>query len=432
MSAKMTITSERNLESAATMKRPPRLLDRDRLAQIADGLAAAVAVLLPWSTSATVVLIVLWLVALIPTLDVASVRREVMTAAGGLPLLLFGLAAVGMLWAHADWNERITGLLAFHKLLLMPLLFAQFRRSPRGHWVIIGFLASLAALAIVSFALILTPGLPWRGRFNQGVPVKDYITQSGLFAVCIFGLLGQAVELWRARRVRLALAAVVMAMIFLANIGYLATGRTALVAMVVLLVPFLFWYFGWKGVLAAGLAAIVVACSLWLSSSYLRDRVMHVAQEVEAYQAADTPTSVGLRLEYWRKSKSFIAEEPLIGHGTGMVRELFRQAASSGSGATSAITVNPHNQIIAVAIQLGVIGAIALIAMWIAHLALFRNYTLICWFGFIVVVQNIVSSQFNSHLFDFTQGWLYVFGVGVVGGMALRGAPRSADAEGKP
>jgi O-antigen ligase len=28
---------------------------------------------------------------------------------------------------------------------------------------------------------------------------------------------------------------------------------------------------------------------------------------------------------------------------------------------------------------------------------------------------------FNSHLFDFTQGWIYVFGVGVAGGMILRG-----------
>jgi hypothetical protein len=31
-----------------------------------------------------------------------------------------------------------------------------------------------------------------------------------------------------------------------------------------------------------------------------------------------------------------------------------------------------------------------------------------------------VSSLFNSHLFDFSEGWLYVFGVGVVGGMILR------------
>ena len=41
------------------------------------------AVSLPWSTSATSILLVLWLVALLPTLDVAMMRREVETAAGG-------------------------------------------------------------------------------------------------------------------------------------------------------------------------------------------------------------------------------------------------------------------------------------------------------------------------------------------------------------
>ena len=45
-----------------------------------------------------------------------------------------------------------------------------------------------------------------------------------------------------------------------------------------------------------------------------------------------------------------------------------------------------------------------------------------------VVVENVVSSLFNSHLFDFASGWLYVFGVGVVGGMVLRqGHPAGRD-----
>ena len=44
-----------------------------------------------------------------------------------------------------------------------------------------------------------------------------------------------------------------------------------------------------------------------------------------------------------------------------------------------------------------------------------------------MVLQNLVSSLFNSHLFDFFHGWLYVFGVGAVGGIALR-ERREADA----
>ena len=33
---------------------------------------------------------------------------------------------------------------------------------------------------------------------------------------------------------------------------------------------------------------------------------------------------------------------------------------------------------------------------------------------------ELVGSLFNSFLFDFTEGWLYVLGVGVAGGMVLR------------
>ena len=72
------------------------------------------------------------------------------------------------------------------------------------------------------------------------------------------------------------------------------------------------------------------------------------------------------------------------------------------------------------AIQLGLIGAAVLWALWIAHLLLFRGNGLVAWIGLVVVVQNIVGSLFNSHLFDFTQGWVYIFGVGVAGGVALK------------
>ena len=63
--------------------------------------------------------------------------------------------------------------------------------------------------------------------------------------------------------------------------------------------------------------------------------------------------------------------------------------------------------------------------MWLSHLLLFRGEGLAAWIGLLVVVQNIFTSLFNSHLFDFHEGWMYVLGVGVAGGMVL-GAARSA------
>jgi O-antigen ligase len=46
-----------------------------------------------------------------------------------------------------------------------------------------------------------------------------------------------------------------------------------------------------------------------------------------------------------------------------------------------------------------------------------------------VVVQNIFTSLFNSHIFDFHEGWMYVLGAGVAGGMVLQERVRGEAAE---
>jgi hypothetical protein len=84
------------------------------------------------------------------------------------------------------------------------------------------------------------------------------------------------------------------------------------------------------------------------------------------------------------------------------------------------LSANPHNQIFAIGVQIGLVGVSALLAMWIVHLTLFRSESFAAWVGLVVVIQNIIGSLFNSHLFDFTQGWAYVVGVGIVGGIVLK------------
>ena len=76
---------------ASTARLIDRIVDRARLEKLADWLAAAAVAAMPWSTSISEILIVCWLVAVLPTLDVAMVRREVQSAAGGLPVLLLSL-----------------------------------------------------------------------------------------------------------------------------------------------------------------------------------------------------------------------------------------------------------------------------------------------------------------------------------------------------
>jgi hypothetical protein len=178
--------------------------------------------------------------------------------------------------------------------------------------------------------------------------------------------------------------------------------------------------FGWKGAGALLAAGIVLAAAAWFSSANLRGRTLEVLGDLRAYRADQTSTSTGERLVFWKKSLEFMRDAPLIGHGTGSIPELFRRSTFGQTGAAAAAASNPHNQTFAVGIQLGLLGVAVLWAMWFAHLHLFRGGGLVAWIGLVIVVQNIVGSVFNSHLFDFVQGWVYVFGVGVAGGMAYR------------
>jgi hypothetical protein len=399
------------------------LADRQRWAWCADWLAVAVAAALPWSTSGALILMAAWLVSCVGVRNFPAIRDEILTLAGGLPIALAVFGDAALLWADVPWSERIDGWSSLYKLVVVPILIAQFRRSERGTWVAIAFLASCTLLMVFSWALFLLPDLAWRGRdlTYPGIPVRDYIAQSNMFTLCVFGLIASAWVAWRKAEHRRALCLAVLALPFLANVFYVAPSRTALAIIPLLIVLFGWVWFGWRGFAGAVAAALVLAAAAWSASPVLRQRVVAAVENVRNYQPTGERSSTGERLEFWRKSLIFISEAPWIGHGTGSVRNQFRRAAVGQTGMAAEVAANPHNQIFAVAIQWGLAGTLLLVAMWIAHLMLFRAPGLTAWIGLMIVVQNIVGSLFNSHLFDFTQGWAYMWGVGVFGGMVLRG-----------
>jgi hypothetical protein len=408
-------------------------LDRQNLQRAADWLAVAVAASLPWSTSATAMFIVLWLAALLPTLEVPALQRVLGSAAGGLPALLWALAALGMLWADVTWHQRFGGLGGFNRLLVIPLLLTQFRRSEFGNKVFLGFLASASVLLVVSFAGMLIPGLSnhWARPELPGVPVKDYILQSIEFLICAFVLLEFAFDHARADRWR-SIAAVVLATLFLANILFVVTGRTTLLVIPILAVLLGWRQYRWRGAIGAGVLICILAAIIWLTSPNLRDRLATSADDLQSYETRDAFNSTGLHLDFLRKSLSIVETAPILGHGTGSIPEQFQKVTSGDTGSSGVATVNPHNQIFAVAIQIGLIGSAVLMAMWLVHFLLFCSSGLTAWIGMVIVVQNVVSSLFNSHLFDFAEGWLYVFGVGVAGGMVLRERDARSHPEAKP
>jgi len=401
--------------------------DRMRLAPVADWLAVAIAASLPWSTSATAILVVLWLIALVPTLaaDDVRMRRDLATAAIVLPALLVLLGVLGMLWADVSWAARFKGVDSLVKLLAIPLLLMQFRRSERGLCVLAAYLISCTLLMLASMVVFAVPPLSAVLMHPDNVLVKNSPTQSGEFVTCIACLLFLCVDAFETRRWRRLLGFGAIALGMFVNIAFVATGRTALVVLLVLLVVFAFKMLSARGTAILCAVTIAVGAVAWFSSSYLRARTEQVWSDIQKYQTIDQGNSAGERIVFYKKSIAIISAAPIVGHGTGTIVSQFAQSAIGQSGTGTLVTTNPHNQTFAVAIQLGLVGAAVLWAMWIAHLLLFRGVGLTAWVGTVIVVQNIVGSLFNSHLFDFTQGWIYAIGVGVAGGMVLKNRERA-------
>jgi hypothetical protein len=325
-----------------------------------------------------------------------------------------------MVWADVSWHDRFGGLDGFHRLLAIPLLLAQFRRSENGMWVVCGFFISSLTVLIASYGIIFLLGDRWHGI--EGVPVHDTIFQGSIFLICGFGALGYAAL---ARDEKLSrgwtIAIFTVGGLFLINFAFVIASRAALVIAPVLLVLLGWRLLRWKGVVAAIAVVLILGTTVWFAAPVLRSRVEASITEMQEYRTVGKSTSIGEHIAFLKESWSIIASAPTIGHGTGSIAEEFRRVTAGKTGVSALATVNPHNQTFAVAIQLGVVGAIALWAMWIAHLALFRGLGIVAWFGLLVVLENILSSAAHSHLFDFNSGWLYVFGTGVLGGMMLRG-----------
>jgi hypothetical protein len=402
-----------------TVAKPPSI-DPVAWMKAADIAAVLIAAALPWSTTFVAIFAVAWLVVLAPTIKIKEFMDLLKRPACALPVVFFALAVAGMLWSEAPWHDRLYAIGPTAKFLALPLLIYQFQRSSRGIWIFIAFLVSCTILMCGSWIVAFEPQWALKKNAEYGVPVKNYIDQSQEFALCAAAMAWPILQSVRKRRYGAVVLYGAIAAAFLVNMMYVTVSRTALVSIPVMLFVFVALHLNRRGIVAMILAATVIGTTLWFVAPNVRTRTLAAVSEYEQYHNTNAASSVGLRLEFWRKSIEFLTEAPVIGHGTGSIRTVFAQSALGQTGASAEVINNPHNQTLNVAVQWGAVGVVVLYAMWIVHLLLFRGDDFYVWAGMLVVVQNIVGSLFNSHLFDFNEGWMYVLGIGVAGGAVLQ------------
>ena len=113
-----------------------------------DLLAVAIALLLPWSTTGVVIFVLLWIIALVPTLKLRAFFRSLKRPICLAPIAIFVLALAGTLWSNVSWDTRLHAVGPTTKLLVLPLLLYHFERTTRGSWILVAFLVSSTSLML--------------------------------------------------------------------------------------------------------------------------------------------------------------------------------------------------------------------------------------------------------------------------------------------
>jgi O-antigen ligase len=94
--------------------------------------------------------------------------------------------------------------------------------------------------------------------------------------------------------------------------------------------------------------------------------------DVEGNKGSSGATpSTASRLDFWSKAVEFIAETPLLGHGTGSTKSLYQSLKATRPPPYGEAVPDPHDQFSAIAIQVGLIGGVILPLMWVGHSSMF-------------------------------------------------------------
>jgi len=402
----------------------------DRLSRnlvvLRQGAAILTAFMLPITTSGQAIAVSIFAVLALLTLDRARLIATLRTAPALIPLVLFLLMLASVSWSTEPLGPALKGVAPYTKLLLIPLVMATAFTPRQALQVGYGFLAPCLVLLALSWASLLWPSGPWHWFKIIGVPVKDNAVQSSCFALCAFGLAVHAIRTWSDGAARRALAMMVLAVLFFANIFLIFVSKTGLLMAMALLALVLVQVGRWRRALSVAAAAGLVIGIALTYSPWGQTRLEEFWADVHTEKP--TSESIKARLDFWDKALGFVGQAPLLGHGAGSIRPLYQSVEAARPSFLGEPTSDPHNQFFAVALQTGLVGGALLLAMWAAHFVMFAGRDFARVLGQAVVVQNVLGSLFNSHLSTVTQGMLYCLAVGLLGAVVLNAPVREASA----
>lgn len=327
-------------------------------------------------------------------------------------LALLGLLVAGLAWGPGSLADGLHYLSKYRDLLLVALLGAFITSEGDRTRALDAFLAAMAITVVLSYAIRLgvwpVDNPPARYSGNPTV-FKTHITHNLLMAIAAFLAADRALRAGR-RGWRIVYAA--GAALAACNV-FMVQGRSGYLVFAVLALYLAFAHWRWRGLGAALVAGSLMVVISYLAYAPLFDRGADAAVELRDWQAGRAnDTSTGFRMNYYKTTIAIVRDHPLLGVGTGGFVHAYRgKIAGTGLPETS----NPHNQYLLTAAQLGVLGLLALVALFVVmwrQAGALEPPTRVAARGLVLAIA--VGSLLNSFLIDHTEGLLFAWMAGVL------------------
>ena len=302
-------------------------------------------------------------------------------------LLAFGLFSVVSIvsffyWSHSRYTQmRLEDYGTF--LLLIPL-YLLLRQYQFNFKYLVGGLALVAIfLGLVSISQYISMAyfgefiLVGEGRMSRfwlrpsgGVNPMRYAAISLIFAC--FSLNALLLLRDKSKLLKVLLAA---ALGFALVACLLTKVRGSWLAFPVLLLAYGCYLYkaGHPKFMLALLLVGVLLGVVVSQTQVVQSRVGQTVSNVSAYMSGNAQTSIGARLDMFKAAGMLIAERPIWGHGLNSYssKATAIRKASPGMSREVGMWNNPHNEILQVMVEKGVIGLITLILLFAAPAYMF-------------------------------------------------------------
>jgi O-antigen ligase len=256
-------------------------------------------------------------------------------------------------------------------LLAIPIFLALRRAPPRIFvWADLSF--ALGAMSALALGLFM-PRDWGSGRigsaFLNPIHFGDLALALGVLSAIALNWWRKDSVLWRAIKIAGLFAGVATSLLSGARGGWAAIPLVALLIV---------WELGrnkpfyWK-VLMPVTVALLFGLVYGLSGT-VRERVDEVSSDLTQYTQGHRDTSVGIRLQLYEAASTLIAEHPVLGLGGDGFRDEMTSMAKQGALTPTAAQFGEgevHNQLLAYMANYGIVGGLALLAIYIVPAVFF-------------------------------------------------------------